>query len=292
MKKIIALACTLVMLVSMFTISANAAVDGCTVTLDFAGYTYNDAGTVTYALVDVYVTIPDTLAPYEVGENDDGDEIFSGRMLQSVGIDIPTPAGLKFNTSRTSAASYVQVNNDKTTDTVKVYAANTGAYSSYYAGSIDKVATIAYKIEATEAVELTVTNAVIGLVDVEEDGTVVPREYKFADFTCTGETVSPEKTSEPETVEGSKVTSEVSEVTIGDAVYTNVAIFTATLGTANGNYSEAGFIWVKDGNKTDNKYTVDASVISGGGEVTYTAAMFAIADGVKIEAIPYYVTAE
>ncbi len=70
--------------------------------------------------------------------------------------------------------------------------------------------------------------------------------------------------------------------------YTNVAVFEATLG-ANVGYSEAGFIWVKDNVETANKFAVDAEVIEGGGEFTYGVAMYAIPDGVKITAIPYYV---
>ena len=58
------------------------------------------------------------------------------------------------------------------------------------------------------------------------------------------------------------------------------------------NYSEAGFIWVKDTVETANKYTVDASVIAGGGTFEYGVVMYGIPSGVTITAIPYYVTAE
>jgi len=101
----------------------------------------------------------------------------------------------------------------------------------------------------------------------------------------------------PETVKGAVVEGEDDIVlekdpaTAYDNTYLGTAVFEATLG-ADVKYGEAGFIWVKDDVESANKFTVDASVIAGGGTFEYAVAMYAIPDGVDIDAIPYYVTAE
>ena len=102
----------------------------------------------------------------------------------------------------------------------------------------------------------------------------------------------------PETVKGAVVEGDDADIELDKTpatayknVYTNVATFAATLG-ADVNYSEAGFIWVKDDVETANKYTVDASVIAGGGTFEYAVVMVGIPTGTDIDAIPYYVTAE
>lgn len=103
---------------------------------------------------------------------------------------------------------------------------------------------------------------------------------------------------EPVTVKGDEIEASATEVVLPKSegslntnTYTNVAVFNATLG-ADVNYSEAGFIFVKDGAEAKNPYAVDASVIAGGGTFEYGVVMVAIPDGVTISAIPYYVTAE
>lgn len=102
----------------------------------------------------------------------------------------------------------------------------------------------------------------------------------------------------PETVKGTLVEGDDANIVLDKVPataykneYTNVATFAATLG-ADVNYSEAGFIWVKDDVETANVYTVDASVIAGGGTFEYAVVMAGIPTGVDIDAIPYYITAE
>lgn len=102
----------------------------------------------------------------------------------------------------------------------------------------------------------------------------------------------------PETVKGEVVEGDDANIVLpkseGSAnthTYTNVATFKATLG-ADVKYDEAGFIWVKDDVESANKFTVDASVITGGGTFEYGVVMAGIPAGVDIDAIPYYVTAE
>lgn len=74
--------------------------------------------------------------------------------------------------------------------------------------------------------------------------------------------------------------------------YTNVAVAKTTLG-ADVPYSEAGFIWVKDGVETANKFVAtDDDAVSGEGTFAYGVIMFGVPSDVTITAIPYYVTAD
>lgn len=100
------------------------------------------------------------------------------------------------------------------------------------------------------------------------------------------------ETVKGEVVEGTDdIVLEKDPATAYDNTYLGTAVFEATLG-ADVKYGEAGFIWVKDDVESANKFAVDASVIAGGGTFEYAVAMYAIPDGVDIDAIPYYVTAE
>lgn len=123
------------------------------------------------------------------------------------------------------------------------------------------------------------TNGVAHTVTVNQ---IVVEEEEFVPETIKGAVVEGDDTA----IELPK-----SEGSANTHTYTNVATFVATLG-ADVNYSEAGFIWVKDEVESANKFTVDASVIAGGGTFEYGVVMAGIPDGVDIDAIPYYVTAE
>lgn len=202
LKKILALACSLVMTCSMFVATANAAVDGCTATLEFAGYEVK--GTTTFAKINVKATIPDTLVPYEMVPADwetTFEDSYKGLMVQSVGFDIPNVAGLTFVSSLSSAAEYVQLKDNKADGKLTIYAANTGSYDTYYAGEVGTLATLSYRItgDVNAAYDVALSDAVIGLVTINEDGSATPKEYTFADFAVTNATVKPaEPEPEPE----------------------------------------------------------------------------------------------
>jgi len=103
----------------------------------------------------------------------------------------------------------------------------------------------------------------------------------------------------PETIKGDVVEGDDANIVLpkseGSAnthTYTNVATFKATLGAAV-NYSEAGFIWVKDDVESEFKFVAtDDEAVSGEGTFEYGVVMAGIPAEVDIDAIPYYITAE
>jgi hypothetical protein len=199
LRKVLALMSALVLSVSVFAstaIVADAAVPGVTATLEFTGY--ETIGATTFAHIAVKATIPDELAPYTMTPADwvnTFEDSFTGTMIQSVGFDIPNVTGLQYIASKSSCAEYVQIQNNTTAGKVTVYAANTGAYDTYYAGTVDVLANLCYRITgAVDATyEMALTDAVIGLVDVTGEGTAVvtPKKYMFGDFAVTNATIKP-----------------------------------------------------------------------------------------------------
>lgn len=205
LKKILALASALVLSVSVFAstaIVADAAVDGATATLEFVGY--ETKGAATFAVINVKATIPDTLVPYKVNAADwvnTFEDTYEGKMLQSVGFDIPYVDGLAYVGSLSSAASYVQITDNTVAKKVIVNTANTGAYDTYYAGSIDTLATLYFRItgDVNATYDVKLTDAVIGLVEITDPtkNVAIPKEYTFADFTVANATVKPAVADEP-----------------------------------------------------------------------------------------------
>lgn len=102
----------------------------------------------------------------------------------------------------------------------------------------------------------------------------------------------------PETIKGDAIAATATDIVLPKSEgsenthrFTNVAIFNAEIGAAV-KYSETGFIWVANGDETENKFTLDGEAISGGGTFAYSVIMAGIPDDVTITAKPYYVTAE
>lgn len=222
LKKILALACSLVMCLSMIaatSLVADAAVDGVTATLEFAGY--ETKGAATFAVINVKATIPDTLVPYKLNAADwveTFEDTYEGTMIQSVGFDIPNVDGLAYTASLSSCAEYVQLQNNTSAKKVTIYAANTGALDTYYAGEVDTLATLYYRITGDVAAtyEIALTDAVIGLVDVDAStGAGIPREYTFGDFEVTNATVKP---ADPEPTVNMVSTTEIVDVQKADTV--------------------------------------------------------------------------
>ncbi len=195
LKRILALVCSLVMLAST-SLVANAAVDGATATLEFAGY--ETKGTTTFAVINVKATLPDTLVPYELVAADwetTFEDTYKGLAVKSVGFDIPKVDGLTYITSLSSCAEYVQIQDNTTTNKITIYAANTGSPETYYAGTIDTLATLYYRItgDVNATYNLALTDAVIWLTEFSGSGTLVQTDkgYTFNDFTVTNAVVKP-----------------------------------------------------------------------------------------------------
>lgn len=206
LKKLLALACSLVMSASLFAstaLVADAAVEGATATLEFAGY--ETKGTATFAVINVKATIPDTLVPYELVAADwetTFEDTYKGKMIQAVGFDIPNVDGLSYTASLSSCAEYVQLQSNTASNTIQVYAANTGSYDTYYAGEVDVLATLYYRItgDIDATYNLALSNAKFVLVDIDSTtGKATPYTYAFEDFTVTNATVKPEEEEEPTT---------------------------------------------------------------------------------------------
>jgi len=204
LKKILALVCSVAMSASLFvstSVVADAAVDGATATLEFAGY--ETKGTSTFAVIKVKATIPDTLVPYEMipadWETTFADD-YKGLILQGCGFDIPNVTGLTYISSLSSSASYVQIQSNTAAGKLTIYAANTGSYDTWYAGEIDELATLYYRITGNvdDTYNLELTDAVIKLYSISGDGdgnlVATPKEYTKNDFTITNATVKPAST--------------------------------------------------------------------------------------------------
>lgn len=268
LKKILALACSLVMASSMFVATANAAVEGCTATLEFAGYEVK--GTTTFAKINVKATIPDTLVPYEMIPADwetTFEDSYKGLMLQGVGFDIPNVAGLTYVSSLSSAAEYVQLQDNKAEGKVTVYAANSNSYDTYYAGEVDTLATLTYRItgDVNGTYDVALSDAVIGLVSMNADGTATPKKYTFSDFAVTNATVKP---AAPEVKE---LSIEATEVTNASA--TNKGYAWKIAGTT-GEADLAGFSadFTADG-VTKTKNATGLPEIKGGADYEFYVAL-------------------
>jgi len=197
MKKILALVCSVVMIVSMFSITANAAVDGCSVT---ASAVVENVGGYDYIKLVISATIPDTLVAYTENQlpMPPFTTTYGGLMMQTAGFDITIPSGLTYIAAMSSVSEPLTLNKDNAS-LYKLYYANTGDKSTYYAGDVATLATLYFWTADLETTyNFDVNNAVIGLVDVNtETGAIAPREYTFNDFTITNATFTPE-TQEPD----------------------------------------------------------------------------------------------
>ncbi len=210
LKKILALVASVAIAASSFvstTMVANAA--EATARLEFDRY--ETVGTTLFAYVNVYASIPDTLVPYEVEyadwENTFYDE-YSGKMLQSVGFDIPHVTGLSYIANKSSIAEYLQFKNNTTDKKWTIYTLNTGSYESYYAGEINKIATLCFRITGDKeaAYDVALSSAKIGIVeisseyDADQDINVAkgtPIEYVITDIT--NAVIKPEEPAGPTT---------------------------------------------------------------------------------------------
>lgn len=266
LKKLLALACSLVMSASLFAstaLVADAAVEGATATLEFAGYEVK--GAATFAKINVKATIPETLVPYEVIAADWVDtfeDSYKGLMIQGVGFDIPNVAGLTYVGSLSTKADFVTLTDNKTDSKLQISYAATGSYDTYYAGSVDTLATLYYRItgDLNATYNVALSDAVIGLVSIDEvTGSATPYEYTFKDFTVTGATVEPEKEDEPKYPSDEAYVTE--ELTVADVTNPYVRI---SLGEkTNDYYLPAG---VKGDAKVYGllKYTADGTNIKHG----------------------------
>lgn len=245
LRKVLALMSALVLSVSVFAstaIVADAAVEGVTATLEFAGYEVK--GTTTFAKINVKATIPDTLVPYTMIPADwetTFEDSYEGLMLQGVGFEIPNVAGLTYVASLSSKADYITITDNKTSNKVILSYAATGAFDTYYAGSIDTLATLYYRMtgDTNAAYDVNLTKAVIGLFDVNPvTGSGTPREYKTADFTIKNTTVKPAAPSVEVATTGAWDTGSgilvIGKVT-GDATEKGITIAGYTLPEASSN---------------------------------------------------------
>lgn len=230
LKKILALVCSVAMSASLFVstaVVADAAVEGATATLEFAGYEVK--GTATFAKINLKVTIPDTLVPYELVAADwveTYEDTYKGLMLQGCQFDIPNVTGLTYVASLSTAPGYAPINVNATANTVQIITANTGALSSYYAGDINNdIATLYYRItgDVDATYNLTLSSANIGLVDVDAtSGAAAPRGYVTSDFTIKNAVVKPAST-------GGSVNATQSGSTFTDAADTKAVAYVAEL---------------------------------------------------------------
>ena len=202
LKKILALVCSVAMSASLFVstaVVADAAVEGVTASLEFAGYEVK--GTATFAKVNLKVTIPDTLVPYEMVPADwetTFEDSYKGVMLQGCQFDIPNVDGLTYVASLSKAPGYAPFNANATANTLQIITANTGALNTYYAGDINNdIATIYYRItgDVNATYNLNLSSANIGLVDVDAtSGLGMPRGYITSDFTIKNAVIKPAST--------------------------------------------------------------------------------------------------
>lgn len=211
MKKFIAFVCALAMMISVMaatTLVASAAVTEPTVVLEFAGYEVVGGGVTTFAKIDVIVEIPDNFVPYAALEPDwvnTFDYSYEGLMLQGFAVDIPYIEGLQFIKAKSSvtnaafAAAGLAVNDNTKESKAQLAYLATGAPETYYTGELGKVATLYYRVtgDVNGSYDVAASDIVIGLVDVNEDGALISREYKFADVAITNATVAPAQ-PEPE----------------------------------------------------------------------------------------------
>lgn len=273
MKKIISLVCVIAMLFA-FAVTVNAA--GTSFTLELEEQTATSATYVLYLDTDV------DLAAFGIAY-DMSDAIANKGIADA---DITVTANLANVTAKYVAKQ----------DLISIKRADTSG--STVTGQ-QKVVTIVINttnmtdafdfVEASgsAAKNFAVTEATAdGAVNITADVTFPTATVKMYKPAFTAETVK------GAVVEGTDdIVLEKDPATAYDNTYLGTAVFEATLG-ADVKYGEAGFIFVKDDVETANKFTVDASVIAGGGTFEYAVAMYAIPDGVDIDAIPYYVTAE
>lgn len=293
MKKILALICSIVMIVSLFTVTTSAATDGVTASLEFKGY--ETVGAATFAIVDLKVTIPDTLAPYVVNEPDYIESMtysFSGQAVQGFGFEIPYVDGLTFVKARCSSTIGATITADSTNKMAKITMANTGGFEGYFSGDLTTIATLQYRVADTTATyTLAPTKATVKLynwdnaTDVDEDGAPDPTsidiiEYLTADFTMTGTQVKPEEEEEPVYDEVENVTAIVPDTNPieGDNVtYTSVAKFIGSLNLGDikdalvGPEAELRSAGIKIGDAV--KHTFD---IAGEGTVEYKVLFWGI----------------
>ena len=161
-KKTLAAASAIAMSISAVAIAPVQAVgDPATVTLKFDRYEEVGGGVTTFAYVDVYVTIPETLVPYSATEPDwvnSFEYTYSGTTIQGASVDVPYVNGLQFIKAKSTAVDPLFVIDDDTnTKKAKVNFTSTGDASTYYTGSLGKIATLCYRITGDKAAEYTVS---------------------------------------------------------------------------------------------------------------------------------------
>ena len=194
MKKILALVFLVIMIVSTFAITTNAAVEGVSVTLEFTGYEVVSAAA-TFAKVDVSVTVPETLKAYKEIEPDwvtSMEYTYEGLLLQGMEVSIPYVEGLTFVKEKSVArCDYVTINANETEKKAYLSYAATGAKDTYYSGEIGKVATLYYLVSDTTATyDLAVSDVVYGFTSASGTTTWTPYEYTKDDFSALYEILS------------------------------------------------------------------------------------------------------
>lgn len=278
MKKILALVCSVVMIVSMFAISTNAAVDGLTATL--TGSIENISG-YDYIKVVVSATIPDTLVAYK--ETVAGPPFFTttyeGKMVAQVGFDIPYVDGLTYIPSMSSCADYLKIQQNNAKAQFSIYC-NVDDYSKTYAGEIDELATLYfYPSDATATYSFNIKNAEIQLYNFADSSNSTPSKiiYGNSDFTVTNAVVAP-KVEEPEKVPtDEKVADLVADTTPivsedGKTQYNDVAVFVADFALAD--YADVEDYGVKFADKKES-----LKGVTGNGTLSWVFAFYGIGEG-------------
>lgn len=283
MKKILALVCSVVMIVSMFAISTNAAVDGLTATL--TGSIENISG-YDYIKVVVSATIPDTLVAYK--ETVAGPPFFTttyeGKMVAQVGFDIPYVDGLTYIPSMSSCADYLKIQQNNAKAQFSIYC-NVDDYSKTYAGEIDELATLYfYPSDATATYSFNIKNAEIQLYNFADSSNSTPSKiiYGNSDFTVTNAVVAP-KVEEPEKVPTDEAIAENIEADMtsitsedGTVEYTNVAIFEEAFNLSD--LADATAFGFKIGEKKSNYYG-----IKGEGTLNAVLAIYGVAGDLTVD---------
>lgn len=306
MKKIIALVCALVMMVSVFasmSIVSYAAVDGVTATLDFVGFE-KPSDLVTFAVVDLYVTIPEELSAYRAVEPDYINSIeytYEGVTIQGFGFYIPYVEGLTFVAPKSSTTiPNATVSADANNNRAAVMYAATGSYDTYYAGELNKIATLYYMVsDATATYDLALSSATVGIA-AWSGTTANPTTYEYRSsedaFTITNAVVEPEE----EEVEYENVDTKIADL-VADTTplvaedgtkFTNVAKYAGSFNLKtikDGLNIAGGEELIKVGFKKNNVADTFTSIdVSGDGTVEYSFLFYGIADASVLDIDTYY----